>query len=61
MKKYIPYEKLSKRIRKVEDRKKRVMWTDMGIESPVTKVSENKKAYLREKFKRVDLITHGDY
>jgi len=49
--KYISYEKLSKKQRRQIDSKRRVMWSDFGVESPQTKVMENKKAYSRPKSK----------
>ncbi len=49
MKRYIPYDKLSKKAKRDEDKKKRVVWSDMGTESPVTKVEKSKKVYSRKK------------
>ena len=45
MEKFIPYEKLSKKQKKMRDLKKRGTW-DI---SPVTRRPENPKAYKREK------------
>ena len=49
MKKYIPYEKLGKRQRRDRDRVARRDWGPM---SPVTRKSENPKAYDRAKVRR---------
>ena len=45
MKKFIPYEKLSKKKKRELDAGKRTVWTV----SPVTRKSENPKAYNRKK------------
>lgn len=45
----IPYEKLSKRKQKEMDQKRRKGWGDI---SPVTRKSENPKAYNRQKARR---------
>ena len=45
MKKFIPYEKLSKKKKKELDRKKRVEWKM----NPVTRKPANPKAYNRKK------------
>ena len=45
MKKFIPYEKLSKKKKRELDRKKRVEWKM----NPVTRKPENPKAYKRRK------------
>jgi len=45
----IPYEKLSKRKRKEMDQRRRKGW---GEVSPVTRRSENPKAYNRQKARR---------
>ena len=44
-KKFIPYEKLSKKQKKELDRKKRKTWNGL---SPVTRKPENPKAYKRK-------------
>ena len=46
MKKYIPYEKLSKKEKRRLDRERRNTW---GGINPVTRCPENPKAYRREK------------
>ncbi|MBQ3378559.1 MAG: hypothetical protein IJG50_01690 [Clostridia bacterium] len=46
MKKFVPYEKLSKKEKRALDLKKRGTWQNI---SPVTRVSKNKKAYDRKK------------
>ncbi len=43
---FIPYEKMSKRQKKEEDRKRRKDW---GLVSPVTKRIESQKSYNRKK------------
>ena len=45
MERFIPREKLSKRARKALDGRKRVLWA----RCPVTRRTENKKAYDRKK------------
>ena len=45
MKKFVPYEKLSKSKKRELDRKKRVTW---GNVNPVTKRVESKKLYKRK-------------
>lgn len=45
MKKFIPYEKLSKKKRREQDARRRGLWTI----SPVTRRPENPKAYNRKK------------
>ncbi len=53
MKKFVPYEKMSKKARKALDAKKRSSW---GLCKPVTKQEENKKAYRRhDKYKKTIL------
>ncbi len=49
MEKYIPYEKLSKKKQKEENAKKRGTW---GNVNPVTRRSENPKAYNRQKTRK---------
>ena len=49
MKKFIPKEKLSKKARKELDSKNRLTW---GSVNPVTRKTENKKAYNRKKARR---------
>ena len=46
MKKFIPKNKMSKKARKELDAKQRLSW---GAVSPVTRKTENKKAYNRKK------------
>jgi len=48
MKKFVPYEKMSKKQKRELDRAKRNTWTV----NPVTRKSENKKAYNRKKLRR---------
>ena len=50
MEKYIPYEKLSKRRKRDEDKKQRHNW---GGVNPVTRRSKNPRAYDRRKAKRI--------
>ena len=45
MKKFVPYEKLSKSIKRELDRKKRVTWRNV---KPVTRKVESKKHYKRK-------------
>ena len=49
MKKFTPYEKLSKKKRKELDAAQRGSW---GSINPVTRKSENKKAYNRKKARK---------
>ena len=51
MKKYIPYEKLSKKKQRELDRKQRITW---GSLSPVTRNTANPKAYNRKKARKWD-------
>ena len=51
MKKYIPYEKLSKKKQRELDRKQRLTW---GSLSPVTRNTANPKAYNRQKARKWD-------
>ena len=51
MKKYIPYEKLSKKKQRELDRKQRITW---GSLSPVTRNTANPKAYNRQKARKWD-------
>lgn len=46
MKKYIPYEKLSKKEKRKADQAKRQTWGELN---PVTRKPENSKAYNRAK------------
>ncbi len=48
MKKFIPYEKMSKKQKREIDKSKRNIWTV----NPVTRKSENKKAYNRKKLRK---------
>ena len=48
MEKFVPYEKLSKKKKKEQNDKKRVMWSL----NPVTRKSKNPKAYDRNAEKR---------
>lgn len=50
MKKFISYEKLSKKAQKKINAAKRGSWGDIN---PVTKTVKNKKAYDRSKFKKL--------
>ena len=52
MEKFIPYDKLSKKKRRELDRLRRGSW---GALSPVTRRSENPKAYNRRKARKQDL------
>lgn len=56
MKKFVPYEKLSKAKQREIDRKKRVTW---GAISPVTRKSRNEKIYNRKKSQRYDDYSHN--
>ena len=49
MKKFIPYEKLSKKAKRALDAKRRGSW---GALSPVTRRAESPKAYDRQKARR---------
>ena len=49
MKKYVPYEKLSKKKRRQLDQIRRGTWGEIN---PVTRKSENPKAYNRRKCPR---------
>ena len=51
MEKFIPFEKLSKKEQRKRNREKRSGW---GPLSPVTRRSENPKAYNRRKAQRSD-------
>lgn len=51
MKKFIPYEKLSKKAKRELDQKKRKSWN--GI-NPVTRKPQNPKAYNRRKAQKYD-------
>ena len=51
MKKFVEYEKLSKKQKKEIDRKKRMGWGDV---IPVTKTVESAKIYNRKKHQRRD-------
>ena len=55
MKKYIPYDKLSKKKKRELDRKHRSTW---GSLNPVTRNTANPKAYNRQKARNWD---HDDY
>jgi hypothetical protein len=48
-KKFVPYEKLSKKEKKKADAAKRTTWGDIN---PVTRMPANSKAYNRSKAKR---------
>ena len=50
MERFIPIEKKSKKARKAENAKRRILWE----QSPVTRKTENKKAYNRKKVQRID-------
>ena len=56
MKKFIPYEKMSKRMKKEADKQKRKDW---GVLSPVTRKSKNAKIYDRKKIRSMDRNDHG--
>ena len=49
MKKFVPYEKLSKKAKRALDAKRRGSW---GALSPVTRRTESPKAYDRQKARR---------
>ena len=49
MTRFIPYDKLSKKEKKKRSAERRANW---GALSPVTRRSENPKAYRRARFKR---------
>ena len=48
MKKFVPYEKMSKKQTREIDKEKRNLWNM----NPATRKSENKKAYNRKKLRR---------
>lgn len=57
MKKFVPYEKLSKKAKRALDAKRRGSWGALsrgswGALSPVTRRTENPKAYDRQKARR---------
>lgn len=56
MKKFVPYEKLSKKERRRLDRKKRRDW---GTLDPVTRFGPNQKLYDRKKTARREDFTDG--
>lgn len=56
MKKFVPYEKLSKAKQREFDRKKRATWRAI---SPVTRKSKNEKIYNRKKSQRYDDYSHN--
>jgi hypothetical protein len=49
MNKFVPYEKMSKKRQKLEDKKNRQDW---GSVKPVTQVAKNGKAYARSKIRQ---------
>lgn len=49
MAKFIPYEKMSKRAQREYNRRRRVTWGELN---PVTRKSENPRAYNRLKMKK---------
>lgn len=49
MAKFIPYEKMSKRAQREYNRRRRVTWGELN---PVTRKSENPRAYNRRKMKK---------
>ena len=51
MEKFIPYEKLSRKKQRELDRKRRNTW---GARSPVTRSTQNPKAYNRQKARKWD-------
>lgn len=51
LKKFVPFEKLSKRKKVEVSRKRRGDW---GVLSPVTRVSKNPKVYDRKKQKKIE-------
>ena len=51
MKKFVPYEKLSKKEKRRLDNLKRGTWNEM---SPVTRVSKNEKIYNRKRTGKYD-------
>ena len=42
----VPYEKLSKKEKRIHNAKKRVLWSDYGVSMPSTKVVPDKKKNL---------------
>jgi|BioPla2DNA2_1021312.scaffolds.fasta_scaffold23554_2 hypothetical protein len=58
MMKFIPYEKLSKKMKKEHDAKKRRSW---GGINPVTRKPKNPKAYDRRKARRIIDEISGRY
>ena len=55
MKKYIPYEKLSKKKQRELNKKQRITWGNLN---PVTRNTANPKAYNRQKARKWD---HDNY
>ncbi len=49
---YVPYQKLSKKKRRAEDRARRGSW---GGLSPVTRAAKNARRYDRKQFKKFEL------
>lgn len=58
MQKFIPYEKLSKKKKKEIDSKKRGSWHGVN---PVTRKSENPKAYKRKKIVKWTYDSSDDF
>ena len=57
MKRYVPYEKLSKKARRELDSKSRSLWNV----SPVTKIVKNKKKYDRKSIRRRRNVSDFDF
>lgn len=57
MKKFIPYEKLSKKKKREIDRARRTTWGELN---PVTRKSPNPRAYDRQKARRWKFQDHPD-
>lgn len=51
MKKYISYDKLSKKEKRNEDNKKRILWSEFSDINTVTRTVKSKKKYDRKKSK----------
>ncbi len=51
MKKFVPYEKLSKKMQKELSKRKRTTW---GYLKPCTRKNENKKAYNRKRDRKYE-------
>ena len=57
MKKFVPYEKMSKKAKRAEDAGRRVTWKS----DPVTRVFKNKKKYDRKSIRRRRDVSDFDF